>query len=146
MPSIERVVLDTNVLISAAAAPKDRTIAGILTSFRAGDFTPVTSRRLLDELAGALAYPRVRRLLDWTDARRVQFVAEIAGGSLIVEPATGVDIAIRDEADRAVIEAAVAGGACCIVTGDKDLLALGSHAGIVIVTPARFLAMLAEPA
>ncbi len=146
VPSIERVVLDTNGLISAAAAPKDRTIAGILTAFRAGDFTPVTSRRLLDELAGALNYPRVRQLLNWTDTRRAQFVEDIAGGSLVVEPAVVTGVAIRDEADLAVIEAAVAGGADCIVTGDKDLLALGAHAGIEIVPPARFLAMLSEPA
>jgi predicted nucleic acid-binding protein len=43
-----------------------------------------------------------------------------------------------------VLETAVAGGADYIVTGDNDLLTLGAHAGVEIVTPARFLDILEE--
>jgi putative PIN family toxin of toxin-antitoxin system len=47
----------------------------------------------------------------------------------------------RDPNDDMVIECAVVSEASCIVTGDKDLLALDSYRGIRIVTAADFLAL-----
>lgn len=38
------------------------------------------------------------------------------------------------------LEAAIAGGAECLVTGDDDLLVLGPFRGIAIVTPADYIA------
>ena len=43
-----------------------------------------------------------------------------------------------------VLEAAVAGRADVIVSGDEDLLVLNPFEGIPIVGPAGFLAMLAQ--
>jgi putative PIN family toxin of toxin-antitoxin system len=45
----------------------------------------------------------------------------------------------RDPNDDMILECAVAAGAQVIVSGDKDLLAMGSYRGIRIVTPAEFL-------
>jgi putative PIN family toxin of toxin-antitoxin system len=45
----------------------------------------------------------------------------------------------RDADDDWVLTAAVAGGAEVIVTGDPDLLVLGAHEGIEIVSPRQFL-------
>jgi putative PIN family toxin of toxin-antitoxin system len=45
----------------------------------------------------------------------------------------------RDPNDDMVLECAVASGAQIIVSGDKDLLVMGSYQGIRIVTPAEFL-------
>ena len=47
----------------------------------------------------------------------------------------------RDPNDDMVLECAVAAGAQCIVSGDKDLLALDPYNGIRIVSPAEFLAL-----
>jgi putative PIN family toxin of toxin-antitoxin system len=47
----------------------------------------------------------------------------------------------RDPNDDMVLECAVASGAQCIVSGDKDLLALDPFQGIRIVMPAEYLAM-----
>jgi putative PIN family toxin of toxin-antitoxin system len=46
----------------------------------------------------------------------------------------------RDPNDDMVLECAVLAGAQVIVSGDKDLLVMGSFRGIRIVTPAEFLA------
>ena len=45
----------------------------------------------------------------------------------------------RDPDDDSVIAAAVAAQAAWIVTGDQDLLVLGSYEGIAIITPAQAL-------
>jgi putative PIN family toxin of toxin-antitoxin system len=45
----------------------------------------------------------------------------------------------RDPNDDMVIECAVLAGAQVIVSGDQDLLVLGTFRGIRIVTPAEFL-------
>jgi len=59
----------------------------------------------------------------------------------LVEPTHRID-ASRDPDDNRVLEAAIAGEADYIVTGDRDLLELGSYEGIRIVTPAEFVALL----
>ena len=48
----------------------------------------------------------------------------------------------RDPADNRVLEAAQAGMADFIVTGDSDLLELESFDGIRILDPAQFLAVI----
>jgi len=45
----------------------------------------------------------------------------------------------RDPNDNMILESAVMGKAEVIVTGDKDLLALGEYEGIRILTPRAFL-------
>jgi putative PIN family toxin of toxin-antitoxin system len=45
----------------------------------------------------------------------------------------------RDAKDDFILECAVVGGAELIVTGDKDLLALGSYGGMGVVTPRQYL-------
>ena len=49
-----------------------------------------------------------------------------------------------DPDDDRVLEAATAAEADYIVSGDHDLLDLGSYDGITIVTAARFLEILSE--
>jgi len=46
----------------------------------------------------------------------------------------------RDPSDDMVLECAVLSGAQVIVSGDKDLLVIGSYHGIRIVTPVELLA------
>jgi putative PIN family toxin of toxin-antitoxin system len=45
----------------------------------------------------------------------------------------------RDPDDDMVLATAIAGEADVMVTGDEDLLVLGSHAGISILSPRQFL-------
>lgn len=59
----------------------------------------------------------------------------------IVDPAPLPAPVSRDADDDAVLAAAVAAGCDCIVTGDQDLLVLGTYEGIVIIAPADFAAL-----
>ncbi len=136
-----RAVLDTNVVISAVAA-RATPITGALAAWRAGRFDWVTSLPMLDELYEALGYPRVRRLVGWSERERLRFIEDLIANCLIVEPAEDVNAAVRDDDDLVVLRTAIAGNAEYVVTGDKDLLVVGHCAGVAIVTPARFMATL----
>lgn len=62
---------------------------------------------------------------------------------LLVIPQRRIEVC-RDRSDNMVLEAAVAGQADYIVTGDEDLLVLRLFEGIRIVEPAEFLRALEE--
>ena len=63
--------------------------------------------------------------------------AEIELLAVVVDASDPEPVA-RDPDDDAVLAAALAGQASIIVTGDRDLLVLGEHHGIRIVTPSDF--------
>ena len=137
------VVLDTNVAVSAAINPKGPP-AQIIKAWRAQSFTWVTSESLLVELERTLRAPRLRRYIAWGDNELNEFLAAVHQLTRIASPTRTINIITSDPADNRVLEAAVAGGAEYIVSGDQALLELGAFEGVQIVTPARFTAILAE--
>ena len=138
-----RVVLDTNVLVSAILSrgnPPD----SILRAWRRGSFELVTSSPLMRELENVLTRPRIRRRLRWSTEERTAFVAALREGALVVTTEGELSVIQADPADNRVLEAAVGAGADYIVSGDRHLLELGSYESVRIVTPARFLAIIAS--
>ena len=135
-----RAVVDTNVVVSALHRPAGTPSAAVKAGLR-GAFVWITSTELLTELTSVLARPRVRAWLPHDDEVLARFVGDIRDLAIIVEPTRRLDVS-RDADDNRVLEAAVAGNADCVVTGDRDLLELGSHEGMQIVTPAEFVKLL----
>jgi putative PIN family toxin of toxin-antitoxin system len=136
-----RAVIDANVAISGAMNSHGAS-AEIIRAWEGADFVWITSASLIDELSRALRYPRVVRVTHWDDDRIERFLSRLKGGAIIAEPTRRIDVC-RDPDDNRVLEAAVAGGADYIVSGDADLIALASFEGIAIITPAQFVAVLA---
>ena len=126
-----RAVLDTNTWVSGLGwgGPPGEVVEAALD----GRFEIVTSPALVDELRRVLAYPKLAAIFGDVD----EIVELITLASHIVRPALTRDLA-RDPDDNRVLEAAIAGGADVIVTGDTDLLDLQVVEGIRIVTPADF--------
>lgn len=127
-----RVVLDTNILVSGLgwSGPP----AAILDAVSDERVVIITSAPLLDELRRVLAYPKLAKVV--SDA--VRFADIIAASGVVVEPDRVLAI-VNDESDNRVLEAAAAASADYIVSGDTDLLDLGSFEGIPIVTAAQFV-------
>jgi putative PIN family toxin of toxin-antitoxin system len=78
-----------------------------------------------------------------SDVETEEFLGEIERFASTVIPANRLAV-VRDPADNHLLDAAAEGQADYIVSGDRDLLDLGSYEGVEIVTPARFLAVLRE--
>jgi putative PIN family toxin of toxin-antitoxin system len=127
-----RVVLDTNVLVSGLGWSGPPAV--ILDAVRDGRVVLITSAPLLDELRRVLAYPKLAKVIN--DATRLADIIEAS--SVVVEPDRVLAI-IDDESDNRVLEAAVTASAGYIVSGDADLLDLGSLDGISIVMAAQFV-------
>jgi putative PIN family toxin of toxin-antitoxin system len=137
-----KVVLDTNVAVSAAVSPKGPP-AEIVRAWRAHSFTWVTSLTLLDELERTLLSPQIRRYLAWDEDEIAEFLAAVRQEAEVTSPTRQIDVIGDDPADNRVLEAAVSAQADYIVSGDHHLLDLKTYEGVEIVTPARFVAILA---
>jgi putative PIN family toxin of toxin-antitoxin system len=135
-----KAVVDTNILIRALIKPRG-TVGPVLTRLRAGNYTLVYSQPLLDELLEKLALPRIREKYRLDQQAVETTIALLALRGELVHPVRAVKVC-RDPDDNALIEAALAGNAAYIVTGDEDLLTLKQVEGVRIITPRVFLAAL----
>lgn len=132
-----RVVLDTNVLVSAllitASVP-----AQLISLWRQGRFDLLTAPAQLDELMRVTRYPKIRTRLQPALAGRL--VNELRDLAVIVETLPVVD-ASPDPYDNYLLSIASGGRADYLVTGDKhDLLALKKYDNTLIVPVRDFLA------
>ena len=133
-----RVVLDTNVLVSALIFPggSPEFVYRLVLEER---IELITSRTLLAELGSVL-----EAKFGWEPARVEEAVSQLARIASLVEATAAIAEITADPADNRVLEAAAAGEAAAIVSGDRHLLSLGRWCEIPIQTPAEFLAGLAE--
>ncbi|MCL2745664.1 MAG: putative toxin-antitoxin system toxin component, PIN family [Coriobacteriia bacterium] len=127
-----RVVLDTNVLVSAAAYPGGIPSL-ILAAWKARKISVVLSPYIVEEFKSVMPrIPANRR----TKAEIQDYADQLQLRSDLVEPADITDAELRDENDLAILGTLIAANADYLITGDKDLLAL-SHK-YPVVTPAIF--------
>lgn len=135
-----RAVLDTNVLISgviSTGASHKVPVSG----FR-GEYRLLNSIDILDEFRDTLAkYPGKFHLT--LDAIQ-QEVTTVRYYATFVIPDEQIDEINADPSDNMVLEAAVAGAADYIVSGDPHLVDLDNFRGIEIVNPTAFLDVLHE--
>ena len=124
-----RIVLDTNVLLSAVAT---RGVCEVVLDvcITSGQHVVVLSEYLLDEFTD---HYQSKFGMPLDRARSVR--AFLRANAQIVEPADINEGACRDAEDLPVLGTAVAGNADCLVTGDQDLLILGAFRGIPILSP-----------
>lgn len=128
-----RIVLDTNVLVSALISgegPPGRVLAAV----RREGLTLVTSESQLGELKTVLSRERLRPYIHPGAAEDLLRNLEAIGEVVADLPDVN---ASPDPDDNLILAAAVAGRADLIVSGDKKhMLALGRIDGIPIVTAA----------
>jgi len=128
-----RVVLDTNILISAFIFPGGPPEA-VYRLVLEGRVELVTSRPLLIELGRVLT-----EKFDWDSSRADEVVAQVARLAQVVRPTETVREIAADPSDDRVLEAAAEGGAEVIVSGDRHLLRLGTWRAVRIEPAAKFL-------
>lgn len=135
--TVDRVVIDTNVLISAALTQTGPP-RGVVDLVRADDGVLLFSVETFAELRHRILGPKFDRYVG--RGSRAAFVALLAAVAEWV-PIAGAKLGCRDATDDKILETALMGRADHLVTGDGDLLAMSPFHGIPIITPARFLAL-----
>ena len=130
----ERVVVDTNVLISRLLLPGSVPARAVSQVVRHGQM--LMSEATLEELAQVLA----RRKFDpyLTVAERQQFLRLLGHIAELIPIARAIR-RCRDPRDDKFLELAFSGDADVIVSGDRDLLDLHPFEGVVICSPADYL-------
>lgn len=128
---LSRVVLDTNVLVSALGfngKPNQ-----VLTLALEKRIQAVTSPVLLVELQEVInkKFPAIEPKLSL-------IIKRITKRFTIVQPNKALHI-LKDEDDNRVLEASIEGKCDVIITGDKELLELAHFQDIEIITPEKFL-------
>ncbi len=139
-----RALIDTNVLISYLLLPEgEGAINDIIRAFRDGQFTLLLPEPLLQELTATVkSKPRLSRRISPGELASFTEALATFGERVnrIEEPFASVT---RDPKDDYLLAYALIARADYLVTGDKDLLSLrGQIAGLEIVTPAQFAAIL----
>lgn len=133
-----RVVLDTNVLLSALISSHGAPDT-IYRAWRAARFDLVTSLIQLDELRRVSRYPKLKSILP---SHRVGAMVNNMQHAIVLEqlPNLPQGIEVHDADDAFLFTMALAGKANYLVTGDRraGLLQLGSAGQARIVTPLTF--------
>ena len=133
-----RVVLDTNVLISAilfGGKPKlvlDEVIAGRIDCF--------LSSEILEELNTVLQRPK----FGFTPSQCLNIIDELHRACEIIKPSSELSVQITDPDDKIILACAADANADYIITGDSDLKRLHAFKDIQILTPALYLEKMRE--
>ena len=114
-----RVMIDTNIFISAVLFPKSKTSSALKKALTS-PYQPVTCDYVIDELHRKFRekFPdRISDLNEFLDA-------SLAVIYVVKTPKIAVhdEKLIRDEKDRPILRAALNAGADLFLTGDKDFL------------------------
>jgi putative PIN family toxin of toxin-antitoxin system len=135
---MKRVVVDTNILISAIFW---RGIPGaVIDVFTQNRAFMVLSLPIIAELERKLSAPKFALRITAIGRAPSEIANDFRELAEIVTPAEIPESAVRDAKDRIILAAAVGGQANYIVSGDKDLTDMGMYAGISILTPLALLA------
>jgi len=133
-----RVVIDTNILISALFAETSLP-AYLVSVWREGEFDLLTSKIHIAEVIRVTRYPKIRaRLIPAVAGRLINELRDVA---ITVKRLPTIAVS-PDPHDNYLLAMASAGAADFLITGDKrDLLALRTYGSTKIITVRDFLAL-----
>jgi uncharacterized protein len=141
-----RVVIDTNVMVSAILAPEG-TPAKILKLVLDGELEFILSPQLVQEIEAVMRYPKIVKLMK---KRGVSFAEtddvfeKMKRVALNVPGELALNVVPDDPKDDMVLACAMEGRADFIVTRDSHLSDLKTFQGIPTVAPVTFLALIAK--
>lgn len=127
-----RVVLDTNIVVSGYLGGA---VEAIIVAWKSGEFTLIITEAIIDEYLSILKRPKFK--IEQVEIE--DFSALLMNKAEFVIPLEHINAIPNDESDNKFLDAAVAGQANIIVSGDQHLLELKSFREIEIVTAKEFL-------
>ncbi len=139
MRPVPRVVLDTNVVLSALLFTRGR-LARVRLAWQQAIFHPLVSKATAAELMRVLTYPKFRLAAEEQRELLADYLPYCT--SIVVPTKPPRTPPCRDPFDVPFLQLAVVGRADYLVTGDKDLLRLTGRVRCPIVKAAELLTAL----
>ncbi len=134
---IIRVVLDTNVLVSAILS--GGALSKIIDHWLKGKIIPLITPETFEEFQKVLAYPK----FSLTEEEIKMIIEEyVLPFFEVVKPEESITGICNDLDDDKFLTCALSGRAEFIISGDKELCNLKKYKGVKIVTVREFLRML----
>lgn len=131
-----KIVIDTNIWISYL-------LGGLLQDIDKKlilrEIKVVVSDEMLKELSEVSGRPKFKNI--FTAKRIKELFSLLDSYAIVVLPCEKVDVC-RDKKDNFLLEVALEGEADYLITGDEDILVLGSFHNTKIIRPKDFEAML----
>ena len=138
-----RAVVDVNVLISAIIGPLGHS-RQVSLAWEAGRFSPISSAGIISKLEEKLSLPRITRryTIDTPTTVRWMQLLLSSQAELILVPLQERLSITGDPEDDYVLATGRLAQADYLVTGDKGLIQIRQYAGMSVVSPRQFLAVL----
>lgn len=127
-----RIVLDTNIYISAAII--GRVCEDVIQICRFRNVNVFISKDIISEIE-----TKLRDKFLWKDYQISIFLENILEFCHIVKVKEKITFIKDDSDDDKILECAISAQCDCIVSGDKHLVRLKSYKGIKILKPADFI-------
>ncbi len=132
--TIKKVVLDTNILVSALLFRGE--LSRVVDLWKKGKIIPVVSRETFWEFRNVLEYPKFS--LTKGEIKKI-IEEEVLPFFEVVEVTNKIIGICKDPDDDKFLSCAVSASADFIVSGDKDLCNLGKHKSVRIIKASDFL-------
>jgi putative PIN family toxin of toxin-antitoxin system len=134
MGAVQKVIIDTNVFISAFGwGGKPLSIMELLEQ---GNIRNCLSEAILKELITAISYPK----LAFSHTTQTGILEFVLAYSDMYDPSEKISVS-PDPEDNKFLECAVKAHARIVITGDKKFLSIGRHGHVRILSPEDFLQM-----
>jgi putative PIN family toxin of toxin-antitoxin system len=137
--NLNRIVIDTNVFISALLNPNGTPRKVI--NLAVNQWVILQSEATYQELETRVSKNKFDKYLSKED--RLNFLASLRKKSLLIQ-ITHQTLICSDADDNKFLELAVSGVADYLITGDNDLLIIKSYQDIPIITPTGFLSLVED--
>jgi len=134
MSDSERIVFDTNTLISHLLLPDSLPAKAVRKGLHAGRV--IVSKDTLSELAEVLSRSKFDRYISIEDRQEFfRYFGRVVEKIEIIRKIKKC----RDPKDDKFLELAINGRAALLITGDKDLLVMNPFQTIKIIKPEQYL-------
>ena len=102
----------------------------------------VVSEAILKEVGRVIHYPRIQGRYQLSEEKIERFLGLLRRYAILSEPHEQIDAVQADPSDNRYLEAALAGEASYVVSGDRHLLDLKRYRDIQILAPNEFMTFL----
>ena len=133
-----KIVLDTNVLVSALINPHGKP-AQIINYVFENKIRLFTSPSIMEELERVLSYPKLMKRHGLDSEELKEFISDLLSIMSLIEEEKIIEVIMEDPSDNKYLSCAIDAKVDFIISGDIHLLNLGEYEGNRIVTPAQFL-------